>query len=374
MLIADGHLDLAYNALQCNRNLLQSVMTIRVQEAGNRNGLPPNWGAGQGTVALPEMRQGRVALCFATVLAGCSGHPVAHMDFPTPQHAHAIARGQLAFYRALEKDHHIRIITGLASLNQHIAEWEAWDEQLLTDSGEAALPDVGPPLGFVISMEGADPIISPDHLQDWWDEGLRMVIVSHFGPGRYAGGTGTEIGLTEIGRSLLAGMEKIGMLVDMTHFSDQAFWQAINLYAGPLLASHTNSRTLVSNQRQFSDDQMKAIIARDGVIGACLDIWMLQPGYVIGTDTNEKITLEDVVDHIDHVCQLAGDSRHAGIGSDLDGGYGQKQCPRDFDTIADLQKLSGLLEKRGYLKEDIANILYRNWVGLLRKSWAKRGN
>lgn len=364
MLIADGHLDLAYNALQVNRNLLLSAMTIRAQEASYRPAIPAGWGSGDGTVALPEMRQGKVALCFATLLAGCSGHTtVPHMDYPTPEHAHAIARGQLAYYRALEKIGEIRILTDWPGLASHIAEWEAWDTR-----PQAGLP---PPLGFVISMEGADPVIHPDDLAEWWELGLRMIIVTHFGHGRYSGGTGTEEGLCEMAPELLAGMERVGMLVDMTHYSDPAFWQVLELYDGPILASHSNCRKLVPNQRQFSDEQLNAVIARDGVIGACLDAWMLRPGWVAGVSTNTGITLSDVVDQIDHVCQLAGDSRHAAIGSDLDGGYGQKQCPQDLETIADLQKLTGLLVRRGYQDEDIANIMYRNWVALLQRSWVK---
>jgi membrane dipeptidase len=365
MIIADGHLDLGYNALQCNRNLLYSVSTIRVQEVGNKTGLPPNWGATDGTVALPEMRQGRIALCFATVLAASSGHPAPHMDYPSPLQAGAIARGQLAYYRLLEKEGFIRLISDLAMLDQHMAEWEAWDKDPQSDSTPP------PPLGFVISMEGSDPILHPEELQEWWDLGLRMIIVAHFGPGRYAGGTGTELGLNESGLHLLQEMERLGILLDLTHFSDQAFWQALNHYGGPVLASHVNSRALVPSQRQFTDEQMKAVIERNGVIGTCADVWMLQPGWVLGVDTNEKVDLMTMVDHINHVCQLAGNSLHAAIGTDLDGGYGQKQSPRDLETIADLQKFNTLLASRGYTNADIANILYQNWVRLLRHSWAR---
>lgn len=365
MIIADGHLDLGYNALQCNRNLLNSALTIRVQEVGNRHGLPPNWGATQGTVALPEMRQGRVALSFVTLLAASSGHMVPHMDYPSPLQANAIARGQLAYYRLLEKEGRVRVITNAHALYQHITEWEEWN--LLPD----AAPEKAPPLGFVISMEGSDPILRPEELAEWYELGLRMIIVAHYGPGRYTGGTGTELGLTNIGFYLLKEMERLGILLDVTHFSDQAFWQALENYQGTIIASHSNSRALVPNQRQFSDEQMKVIIQRGGVVGTCADIWMLQPNWVLGVNGNEDIPIERMVDHIDHVCQLAGNSCHAAIGTDLDGGYGQKQSPYDLETIADLQKLVGLLEKRGYSPDDSANVLYRNWVRLLGQSWSK---
>lgn len=364
MIIADGHLDLGYNALQCNRDLLNSALTIRVQEVGSRQcGLPANWGASQGTVALPEMRQGRVALSFVTLLAACSGHPVPHMDYPSVLQANAIARGQLAYYRLLETEGHVRVIEDARELEGHISQWEEWD--LLPE----ATPETAPPLGFVISMEGSDPILRPEELAEWYDLGLRIIIVAHYGLGRYTGGTGTEHGLTRAGKLLLKEMKRLGIMLDMTHFSDQAFWQALDCYDGPILASHTNARALVPNQRQFSNEQMKAIIQRGGVIGTCADIWMLQPNWVLGVDGNQDVSLEKMVDHIDHVCQLAGNSRHAAIGTDLDGGYGQKQSPHDLETIADLQKLEALLARRGYSSEERANVLYRNWVRLLRESW-----
>lgn len=358
MLIIDAHLDHAWNALQWNRNLLDSVYLIRVHErelAGK--------GSAQNTVALPEMRQGKIALCFATILARSTGHPVPHVDYRSPTQCYAIAQGQLAYYRALEGEAQVRIIADLAELNDHFANWEAWDSADKTDT------DGTPPLGFVISMEGADPILDPDQLPEWWDAGLRVLGPTHYGPGRYAGGTGTELGLTPLGERLLAEMERLGMILDLSHFSDTAFWQALEQHAGPVLASHNNCRVLVPHQRQFSDEQLRAILQRDGVVGAAFDAWMLQPGWIVGQSTNENVKLDSVIDHIDHICQLAGNSRHAGIGSDLDGGFGREQSPRDLDTIADLQKLAGLLAGRGYDENDVAAIMHGNWLRLLRQSW-----
>jgi membrane dipeptidase len=358
MLIVDAHLDLAWNALQWNRDIVCSVYTIRVQERRT-----PGKGYGQGTVALPEMRQGRVGLCFATLLARSTGTPVPHLDYPSPLQSYGVAQGQLAYYRALQADGQVRFITDLDELNGHIAAWESWDA-----ADEARLEDA-PPLGLVISMEGADAILSPGQLQEWWQAGLRVLGITHFGPGRYAGGTGVEGGLTRPGLALLAEMERLGMLLDVTHCSDQAFWQALDAYAGPLLASHANCRALVPRQRQLSDEQLRAIFERDGVVGAALDIWMLDPDWSIDGYTNARVTLADVVNHIDHICQLAGNSRHAAIGSDLDGGFGREQVPHDLDTIADLQKLAALLADRGYAAGDVAAILHGNWLRLLRRSW-----
>ena len=358
MLIIDAHLDLAWNALQWNRDLLLSVHTMRTLEAAT-----VGKGRGLGTVALPDMRRGRVALSFATVLARSTGRTVPHVDFGSPAQSYGVARGQLAYYRALELQGHARVIASSAALDEHWSAWQAWE----ADQSQPA-----PPLGFVISMEGADPILDPANLESWWQAGLRLIGITHYGPGRYAGGTGTELGLTECGPALLDEMQRLGIILDLTHCSDQAFWQAIERFGGRVIASHNNSRALVHHQRQFDDDQLRALVARDGVIGAALDAWMLKPAWVPSerpNPNNPPVSLADVVDQIDYVCQLAGNSRHAALGTDLDGGFGLEQTPGDLDTIADLQKVPDLLRQRGYTPDDIDAIMHANWLRVLRAAW-----
>ena len=356
MLIVDAHLDLAWTALQWNRNLLESAYTIRATEVG-----VPGKGRAQNTVSLPDMRRGRIALSFVTMLARSTGHKREYLDYGSQAQAYGVAMGQLAWYRALEMDGQARVLADAPSLRAHIAEWETWE-------ANGGKQDETPPLGFTLSMEGADPIRDPAQLEDWRDAGLRLLGPTHYGPGRYAGGTGTELGLTELGAPLLREMERLGLLLDLTHFSDQAFWQAVKIYGGPVLASHNNCRALVPHQRQFSDEQLKLIFERDGVIGAAFDIWMLQPGFLRG-GSNDGVFIETVVDHIDHICQLAGNSRHAAIGTDLDGGFGREQSPCDLDTIADLQQLPALLAARGYSQSDITGIMHGNWLRLLYSAW-----
>jgi membrane dipeptidase len=355
MLIVDAHLDLAWNALQWNRDLTRPAHSIRTMEGGT-----PGKGRALGTVALPDLQRGRVALCFATVLARSTGNHVANIDYPSPTQANAVARGQLAYYQALQRQGHAVVIANRADLDAHLATWERWD----------AAPTGDPPLpGLVLSMEGADPILDPEELPAWHELGLRIIGPAHYGPGRYAGGTGTEESLSDLGRRLLDAMGELGMALDVTHLSDPAFWEALERFDGPVLASHNNCRALVPNQRQFDDDQLRALIARDAVIGAALDTWMLHPGWIVGAVDNPPVPLERVVEHIDHVCQLAGTSRHAAIGSDLDGGFGREQSPHDLDTIADLQRLPELLARRGYANTDIAAIMHGNWLRLLRAAW-----
>jgi membrane dipeptidase len=356
MLIVDGHLDLAWNALQWNRDLQTSVNTIRARESALSGA-----GRGQGTVALPEMRTGRVALCFATLLARSTGRALQNLDYSSPLQAYAVTHGQLAYYRSLEKAREVRLIQNAKELDGHIASWEGWE----------TVPDHPQPVtGLVISMESADPIQSPADLAAWREDGVRIIGPAHYGPGRYAGGTSTELGLTALGRDLLHEMEQLDIILDLTHLSDQAFWEALDLFDGQIMASHNNCRTLVPHQRQFDDRQIHAIIERNGAMGVALDNWMLRFGWVRGGKDNGLVRLIDVVNHIDHICQLAGNSRHAAIGSDLDGGFGREQSPADLDTIADLQKIPELLTGRGYSDEDIAAIMHGNWLRLLRRAWS----
>ena len=359
MLVVDSHLDLSLNALQLNRNLLTSAHTIRALEHQT-----PGKGRATGTVAYPDMRRGRVAVSFATVLARSTGRPEPHIDFATPAQANGIALGQLAYYHALEYQRHVRIIRDAPGLDAHVAEWAAWDGA--HPDGDDAPPSL--PLGLVIAMEGADPILAPEKLQEWWDGGLRLLGLAHFGPGRYAGGTGTEIGLTDLGGPLLAEMERIGVVLDLSHCSDQAFWEALARYHGPVHASHTNCRAINPHQRQFSDEQIRAIVERNGVIGVVPGCWQMRIGWQNG-DSNAAISLADLIAHIDHICEIAGDGRHVGIGSDLDGGVGREGFAREVDTIADLQKISALLSDRGYAADDVAAVMHGNWIAFLRRAW-----
>lgn len=356
MLIVDAHLDLAWNALQWNRNIQHSVYTIRTAES-NLSGA----GRGQGTVALPEMRKGRVALCFATLLARSTGRTLQNLDYSSAYQAYAAAQGQVAYYHALNEAGEIRLIANQQELDEHIAAWSSWEN----DTSRSQ-----PKVGILISMESADPIITPEQLPAWKEAGVRVIGPAHYGPGRYAGGTSTELGLGFEGKQLLREMDRLGILLDLTHFSDEAFWEALDTFGGAVLASHNNCRALVPHQRQFDNRQIRAIIDRQGVIGVAFDNWMIRPGWTRGARDNERVTLAHVADHIDHICQLAGNSRHAAIGSDLDGGFGREQSPSDLDTIADLQQIPEILSRRRYSDTDIAAIMHGNWIRLLREAWS----
>jgi len=349
-LIIDGHLDLAWNALVWNRDITKSVSEIRKSEAGMKGK-----GRAMNTVGFPEMRKGRVGVCLATLLPKLIGDD-GFINYRSPEMAYASAQGQLIYYRALEAKGIIRIIYDLNILEEVVEMW--------MENPETA------PFGFIISMEGADAIIDPTQLRDWWKDGLRVLSLSHYGVNRYAHGTHSSGGLTKLGRELLEEMSSLGMILDLTHLSDESFWEAIDLFDGPLLASHNNCRALVPGDRQFSDEQIKAIIRRNGVIGVALDAWMLYPGWVKGKTPNTVVSLEAVVDQISHIRDLAGHVGNIGIGSDLDGGFGREQTPHDLNTIADLQKIPPLLREKGYMESEIRAIMHGNWLRLFREAWS----
>jgi membrane dipeptidase len=357
MIIFDAHLDLAWNALEWNRDLLQPVAEIRRRE--REQGMTDK-GRGCNTVAFPELRRGKVALFIATLLARLVRPNTipAVQRYNSMEAAYAAAYGQLSYYRALEQQGVLRWIKDAPALEAHVGAWQK-DNQ---SNG---------PLGFILSMEGADPVLSPQQIEEWWQAGLRIIGPAHYGVSPYAHGTGTEGGLFPEGRELLKEMERVGMILDVTHLSDESLAEALDSYGGPMLASHHNCRALVPHQRQLTDEQIKQLISRGAVIGAALDAWMLYPGWVRGqTQPAEAgVQLAAVVDHIDRVCDLAGNARHAAIGTDLDGGFGLEQSPCDLDTIADLQRLPELLRKRRFPEEAITGILHGNWIGFFREAW-----
>ena len=366
MIIFDAHLDLAWNAIDFNRDLRLPVADIRKSEEGMAGK-----SRGCNTVSFPELRRGGVVIFIATLLARQlrSGPNPAVQRYSSMEAAYGAAWGQLAYYRAMEQEGWLRWIKDRDMLDAHVVAWS-------NDAPSERETQAGPgeePLGFILSMEGADPILSPDQVHEWYTAGLRIIGPAHYGVSPYAHGTDTEGGLFPQGPALLKEMDRVGMILDVTHLADQSFDEALDIYGGPVLASHHNCRALVPHQRQLTDEQIKRLIGRGAVIGSAFDAWMLYPGWVRGQTTPEQsgVKIETVIDHIDRVCQIAGNARHAAIGSDLDGGFGREQSPLDLDTIADLQRLPDLLRARGYGQEAIEGIMHGNWIRFFHDAWSK---
>ena len=354
MFIVDAHLDLAMNALEWNRDLTRPVDEIRIRERESTD--KPD--RGRGTVSFPEMRRGNIGLCVATQIARYAADDNPLPGWHSPEQAWAMTQGQLAWYRAMEERGELVQIRDRGSLDHHLSVWR--------NGGGADAP-----IGYVLSLEGADSVLTPVHLERAYAAGLRAVGPAHYGPGVYAHGTNGCGDLGPRGRELLREMERLGMILDVTHLCDESFRDAMDNFHGPVWASHSNCRSLVPHDRQFSDDQIRELVQRGAVIGAAFDAWMLAPGWIRGETTphGAGVTLETVANHIDHICQIAGNALHCGIGSDLDGGFGREQCPSDVQTIADLSRLPAVLAARGYSQDDIAQIAHGNFLRFLRNAW-----
>ena len=355
MFTIDAHLDLSMNALEWNRDLKKAVAEINNREKG----LLDKPDRGKATVSFPELRKGNIGLVVATQIARyvAPGNPLP--GWHSPEQAWAQTQGQVAWYKVMEEEGEMIQIKDGSSLENHIALWK-------TDS-----PNDNKPIGYILSLEGADSIVTLRHLEKAYQYGLRAVGPAHYGPGRYAQGTDATGYMGTAGKELLKEMERMNIILDATHLCDDSFWEALDHFKGNIWASHNNARALVNHNRQFSDEQIKELVVRGAVIGGPLDAWMMVPGWERGQSDPKLMNcnLEVMIDHLDHICQLAGNALHIGIGSDLDGAFGREQCPYDLETIADLQKLPALFAKRGYSQADIENIMHGNWLRFLRKAW-----
>src|SRR5437764_9586970 len=391
MLIFDAHLDLAMNALEWNRDLTRPIEEIREREKGMTD--KPD--RGMGTVCLPEMRRGGIGLCVATQIARIEHNAYSPVfGWRSQEQAWAQTQGQLAWYRAMEEAGQMAQIKDAEGLESHLRLWEGErPREIPQQVGRAVLsppaqgrdgtsrltyqgssessPSRELPIGYILNLEGADSIVTLKHLERSYEQGLRAVGPAHYGPGVYANGTDASGGFNAKGRDLLEEIERLGMILDVTHLCDDCFWEALDLFHGRIWASHQNCRALVPHSRQFSDEQIKALVERGAIIGAALDAWMMVPGWVRRKTTPEAVglKLERIMDHIDHVCQIAGNARHSGSGSDLDGAFGREQTPMDLDTIADLERVPDLLAARGYKPADIELIAHGNFVRFLRTAW-----
>ena len=351
-MIFDAHLDLSLNALEYNRDLRQSVDEIRASEAG----MDDLKGRAHNTVSFSKMREADIGICVATQIGGCMQPPGPVASWNSPAQAWAMTQGQLAWYRAMEEAGELQQIRTRNELDEHLRAWRT------------AKPNEKIPIGYLLSLEGADSIRTLADLETAWDYGLRALGPAHYGVGRYALGHDQDGPLSLAGRELIREMDRLGLILDVTHLCDITLDDALEIFTGPVWASHHNCRSLVDDPRQLSDQQIRALAERGGVIGVAFDGWMLVPNWERGRSTPKAqgVSLEIVANHIDHICQLVGSDNHVGIGSDLDGGFGAEQTPYDVDTIADLIKLESVLKSRGYSVESVEKITHGNFLEFAR--------
>ena len=344
--LIDAHLDIAENVTLFGRDLILSAADMRrVEQRTTR----------QATVSLPELERGGIAVVFATVTAGFLAADVGDDFVPrsaiyrTPEEAEAQALTQMRLYERWEEQGRVRLLKSTNDLDHHLHLWHH---------------DRKP--GLVLLMEGADPIVHVGDLPRWWQRGLRMIGLT-FGDTRYGSGVGGGSatfklgGLTAEGLALLGQMAELGFIWDISHLTDEGIWQGLDLKFPRVCASHANARALTPTDRHLSDEVIRAVATRDGVIGLVLYNGFLEPRWK--HDTSLAVTLhEHVRRHAHYIAHLSG-WKHVGIGSDLDGGFGHEESPVEIETVADLYKVGSVVPA-----EVRAAVLSTNWLNFLRSS------
>lgn len=356
MFLVDAHADLAWNALTFGRDYTLPAHVTRERERGT---LTPTRN-GDTLHGLADWLAGRVALIFGTLFVSPKRLAVGDWDtecYRDPAEAHRLYARQLDYYARLTDSREVfRWVRTRADLEAVLATW--------------AQPDLAQRrIGFVTLMEGADGIREPKEAEWWLERGVRII-----GPAwtatRYSGGTGEPGPLTAEGRRLLGHMADLGLMLDVSHMSDESCLQALDLFPGVVLASHANPRTLLKAparpERHLSDEMIRRLAERGGVMGMVPYNRFLDSAWT-PSDGKRTVTLAHVVAAIDHVCQVTGAASHVGLGCDFDGGFGVQATPAEIDTVADLPLLADLLRQRGYTEPDIAGVLGQNWVALLRR-------
>ena len=355
-LIVDAHEDLAWNALTFGRDYTRSAMDTRQAEV--RSDAPKR--NGNTLLGLPEYLHGHVAVVFGTLFVepARSANPAWEAEtYANPDEAYRAANRQLDYYHRLTDEHEqFERIGGKADLERVLASWANDDPARQR-------------VGLVPLMEGADPIREPQEAEEWMERGVRVVGLAWVST-RYSGGTGEPGPLTPEGRRLLDVMAGLGLILDLAHASDESFLQALDRFQGTVIVSHANPRALLKDfprpERMLTDEMIERLAEAGGVIGLVPFNRFLSTSWQ-PAQGKAAVSLSRVLDMIDHICQVTGSAAHVGLGSDFDGGFGVEHTPAEIDTVADLQKLDGLLAARGYSEHDIAAILGQNWIEVLRR-------
>jgi membrane dipeptidase len=341
-LVIDGHEDIAFNSLYLQEDFLIPSLQRRLDSKVDEKRLEP-------TVSLPDLIKGNVRIVFATIwtppcLPGIEERPCYH----SPKEAYALAMRQLEYYKSLVAAEHVVLIKDRETLRSVI--------------------ETPSRVGLIILMEGADPVVSPKDVGGWYLDGLRILAPS-WRATRYAGGTHMPGPLTEAGRELMRELNDSRLILDVSHMAEEAFFEALDRFQGTVIASHSNCRALVPTDRQLSDEMIRALVSRDAVIGVVLCNPFLLNGWKKAAGSKKsEVKLSNVIEHVQHICRIAGDSSHVAVGSDLDGGFGVESAPAEVDTVADLNKLGTALSDAGFSDKEVQQVMQKNWLRILERA------
>ncbi len=326
----DGHLDLAYLALDPN---------------SKRDMFSPIPAESNACITLPSLQAARVRIALGTIfteLGGSENDPCAYRA-GDPESAHAAGVRQLNWYLDAQERGALRIIKSAQDLDA------CWNET-----------DPNAPLGVVLLMECADPIRSPDEAAWWFDQGVRVVGMAWGRGSRYCGGNAMPGGLAPIGRELVAAFDDLGILHDASHLSRAAFDDLLNATDQRIVATHSNAAALMPHsERHLTDVQLAAIASRDGIVGLNLYGKFLASG--------RAATLQDCLAHIERMTEFATSKRVA-LGSDFDGGFTRLDVPQEIGGPQGLDALSTALAQHGFSPSEVLGFQHENWLRVLREA------
>ncbi len=360
MFVLDAHQDIAMNALSSGRDYREHTILKRRREAGTS--IPEQ--AGIATTGLPDALIGRIAIVFATLFVephriqeqyGVQGF--SNQTYKTPSEAYALAMSQMDYYHRLaDEEPRIRLLRHQSDLAAVLATWA--DDQPF----EKRLH------GMAVLIENGDSIVEPKQFEEWYERGVRIVGPAWVGT-RYCGGTKEPGGLTRLGEELLDVMANLNAILDLSHMAEQAYYEALDRYSGSeIIASHSNPRKFRDTDRQLSDDMIRRLAERDGVIGIVPYNNFLSEKWATGERAPGTVPFSLVIDAIDHICQITGSASHVGIGSDYDGGFGAASIPEGLDSVSDLITIANGLREHGYSTGDIDQIMSGNFLRKLRQA------
>jgi len=317
-MIVDAHLDIGWNAISAGRGFLG----------------PP---AADYVISRSSLTAAGVGLIFATLYTAPARAGRAmrtRFVYENAHEAHIMAIAQVNYYRACG----LPLIRDARELDRYVRGWYRGQ------------------LAAVLLIEGADPIEIPAQLGSWTDRGVR-IIGPAWGATRYSGGTGAPGSLTELGVQLLKAMRRQHVILDLSHMADQSVEDALALWRGPIMASHSNARAIVPGDRQITDETAAEVARRGGMLGVSF--------YQHHLRKTGRAKLDDVARHLLHLARAAGGPEHVGLGTDLDGGFPAKYAP--FRDLSGLKQLPGML-RRHFSAAQVEGIMGESWVAFLRRS------
>ena len=330
MFIVDAHLDLAYNALHGREVLLPAAQ----QTPGNvaEDGIP--------SVGLPDLRRGSVGLICATIF--CEPDDGKGRGYRTADQANAEARRHIEWY-------HQQFAAGQMKLVRNASDLPSAPAQAIST---------------LILMEGADPLRNEADVEWFHQLGVRIVGLA-WKRTRHAGGTGAPGALTDEGRRMVRLLDQFGIIHDASHLAEESFWNLMELTNRPVMASHSNCRSFNPTDRQLSDDMIHAITQRGGVVGINFyDKFLVPPEEF----RKRKANLHDILRHMKHICEIAGDAAHVAIGTDMDGGFGREEIPHEIPSAGELPRLADFLGNHGFAAHEVAGIMGGNWLRFFREN------